>query len=1049
MTVKLLLSQPAGGKTSFCIEEICRVRMKDPMASVKVIVADKMQMAYWKQTLSQKSWISGRGSGFIGTEIISFSKLAMEILNKAAGSPRLIPSRLDKLCIRESIGNALEKQPFRYFGPISGKPGLLSVFEKCIRILQHGCITPEKLEQTAENDPKVFDTAQVYREYLGILKDNNWIGSAGLLSAAADHLHRDPSVFPECPLLVVDGFDELTQDCVDLLGELSQLCGEILITLPANPGSDNPTDQRILKNAGKIRSELNAEWITPENVIQNSEILYMADRVFYPAAGSAPSGDKKITLSKDSFLMIEASSRTTEVREALRILKERIKTEKLLPSDCAVFVPDMNAYAPILRQFGREMEIPLRFSQKQALSESPAASALKRLLHLAPDFETLKVLSVLRLPFFSGCPDPEDPFGGSYTADLFVIDQIGRKMNIISGTSEWDFAFSKAMEKSPNDLKPESEDSEDPADPDEGKVYEYPVKSKMERIKNSFQTFTALLIPPEGKKPRSEWIKWLEKLLETLRFYEHVEDRAGYSFETDLKSLLRRIVFCEDKLSPGPVMYAEFLGELESEMDDTAQTEREYAGDRIFVGDISASSGCRWKLVILTGFAEGIFPHAEHEDLVLTDALRDALELPHDMDQQLLFHHAVTRSESRLIITRPEKTDKGEEWPASIYWLTIRGLLEKNANLQEASESTRVIPASMDEFAFRLARGSGPESGNVPETISGKLREMLDSAAAELSLMKEQEKGIYSPEKDRPGLLAAVSDPGKDAKPYSCSVIETWLTCPFKYFLMKKLDLEQQKEPGTGLDASQIGTLNHTVMEKTFPPGTVFDSKEEALERADKNFDLVFENAPDTFCFKESELWQYEKKKYREKLLESIGKMFDSPKNMPVNSQWMSVGTELKFGYPKEGKENAEPLTVETEAGPIRIRGIIDRVDRKNDGQMRVVDYKTGLSGFKKEALDAGAHIQAGVYAAAVVHALHMGTRCDGLYWGINDRSVKGYITYNSEKDEKIPNIEFLNKFAAGIRDGAFPAEPAGGDCPDYCPAAPWCRKFVRRQKYG
>ena len=221
------------------------------------------------------------------------------------------------------------------------------------------------------------------------------------------------------------------------------------------------------------------------------------------------------------------------------------------------------------------------------------------------------------------------------------------------------------------------------------------------------------------------------------------------------------------------------------------------------------------------------------------------------------------------------------------------------------------------------------------------------------------------------------------------------------------------------------------------------------MEKANKNFDFVFENAPDDFCFKESELWQYEKEKYRQKLLDSIEKMFSSPKNMPVNSQWMSVGTELKFGYPSEGKENAEPLVIETEAGPIRIRGIIDRVDRKNDGLMRVVDYKTSLASFKKEAMDAGAHIQAGVYAAAVVHALHMGTECEGLYWGINDKAVRGYVKYDSEKDEEIPNIEFLNKFTAGIRDASFNAEPAGGDCPDYCPAAGWCRKYVRRQKYG
>ena len=114
MAVKLLLSRPAGGKTSFCIDEIRKVRMKDPMAPVKVIVPDRMQMAYWKQELARGS----RTGGFIGTEVISFSKLAMEILDTAPGSPVLIPSRLNSLCIRDAAGSAARKEPLAYFEPI-------------------------------------------------------------------------------------------------------------------------------------------------------------------------------------------------------------------------------------------------------------------------------------------------------------------------------------------------------------------------------------------------------------------------------------------------------------------------------------------------------------------------------------------------------------------------------------------------------------------------------------------------------------------------------------------------------------------------------------------------------------------------------------------------------------------------------------------------------------------------------------------------------------------------------------------------------------------
>ena len=172
------------------------------MAPVKVIVPDKMQMAYWKQILSRKSWSAGRGGGFIGTEVISFSKLAMAVLNAAEQTPQLIPARLDSLCIKEAISNALKKQPFQYFGPISRKPGLLSVFEKTIKLLQHGCITPEKLGETAENDSKAADTARVYREYLDLLKKNNWIGSVGLSLQRRIFSKKNCQLFPSALFLL-------------------------------------------------------------------------------------------------------------------------------------------------------------------------------------------------------------------------------------------------------------------------------------------------------------------------------------------------------------------------------------------------------------------------------------------------------------------------------------------------------------------------------------------------------------------------------------------------------------------------------------------------------------------------------------------------------------------------------------------------------------------------------------------------------------------------------------------------------------------------------
>lgn len=1046
MSVKLLLSQPAGGKTSFCIDEICKVRSMDPIAPVKIIVPDRMQAAYWKRKLSHTAGSIGRRSGFIGTDIISFSKLALELLNGCGESPVLIPARLDSMCVREAVRLASENSSLDYFEPIMEKPGVISVFEKALRTLRQECISPEMLGSVSGGDMKTADTVKVYCAYLNILKKNNWTGTAGFLNVAAEALEKGCTTFLHCPLIVVDGFDRLTNESLHLLRVLSACSEKMLITLPARAGSDDPSDLRIIAEAERIRKALDAEYIGMTRKEGVSDLLKLADRVFYPGTSELSGKDTKCVVSRSSLLMIEASSRSAEVREALREMKRCILKGQLAHSDCAVFVPDMASYAPVLRQFGREMGIPLRFSQKQLLSRSPAASALKRLLRLAPDFETVQLLSVLRLPFLSGCPDPEDGEYGSYSSDLFVLDQIGRKMNVISGTAEWESAFAQAALSAPEKVAEITDENEEA---EEGKIYEYPPREKLSRIRDSFLKFADLVTPPDGVHSRAEWIKWLETLLETIRFYEQIEDRKGRSFEADFKALLRRIVFCEEELKQGPVSFEAFLSEIESEMDKSEQTEPEFAADRIFVGDISQTSGCRWKLIVLTGFAEGIFPRAEHEELILTRVIRERLGLPAGPDQQLMFRHALTRSDGTVIITRPVKTDKGEEWPESIFWQNIRRMVDGRENILTVTENIPVTSGSLNEFAFRIARSGSKEIPNsVSEPEAEKLREKLSAAEKEFEKARFQSAGQYSMSPDQ-ALIDALADPVRDSMPFSCSAIETWLTCPFRYFLSRKLHLEQLQQPGTGMDAAQIGTLNHLVMEMTFPPGTIYDSMDDVLEKANKNIDRVFATAPQDFGFRESELWEYEKEKYREKLLESIEKMFSSSRGrMPMNNRWKCIGAEMKFGYPKEGQDNTDPLLIETEAGPIRIRGIIDRVDQRDDGLIRVVDYKTGSSGFGKDELAAGSHIQAGVYAAAAVHALKLGTKSEGMYWSINDKSVKHPIEYDSEKDESVPNLSFLNKFAAGIRDADFPAEPAGGSCPDYCPAAAWCRRYSRRKKY-
>lgn len=67
---------------------------------------------------------------------------------------------------------------------------------------------------------------------------------------------------------------------------------------------------------------------------------------------------------------------------------------------------------------------------------------------------------------------------------------------------------------------------------------------------------------------------------------------------------------------------------------------------------------------------------------------------------------------------------------------------------------------------------------------------------------------------------------------------------------------------------------------------------------------------------------------------------------------------------------------------PYTISGIIDRIDRRPDGTLRIIDYKSGVGDLDTaKALIDGKRLQLALYTLAAQQALALGTVSDGFYW--------------------------------------------------------------------
>lgn len=170
----------------------------------------------------------------------------------------------------------------------------------------------------------------------------------------------------------------------------------------------------------------------------------------------------------------------------------------------------------------------------------------------------------------------------------------------------------------------------------------------------------------------------------------------------------------------------------------------------------------------------------------------------------------------------------------------------------------------------------------------------------------------------------------------SASSLETALTCPLKFYLQKIIGLNppqfSESSEDAWLDAAEMGTLCHKVLERYYKENAsgYEDILKEEIEKLKRERPLARESA----IIKDTE-----------KALA----MIENGIAWTSKNKHKIVATEKGFGYNAEKEEDNQPLEIQIGTETIRMSGSIDRLDQLEDGQLAVVDYKTGSSSKYKD----------------------------------------------------------------------------------------------------
>ncbi|MBN1266946.1 MAG: exodeoxyribonuclease V subunit gamma [Anaerolineales bacterium] len=1016
MTAELWIGPAASGKTTACIRLVREVKAQDPLAPVTMLLPDRRQAASFRRRLAFDG-------GTIHAEVGTFGDLYREVLLLSGQHVMLASDPVILRILRTCIDQALQSGRLVYFAPIAHRPGFLKMLHDRFGELQRADLVPDPFRQTAAGrGPALEEMAELYTLYQQTMRDLGWDDLYSMNQRALQVLRSTPGVIQHLKAVVVDGFESFNPAQVEALALAANQVRQLVVTLPGQVDWQRVVFYRFEKAASLLQERIpDLQIHSPRQETYLTGPLKAIERDLFESVIEPFSG-------KADVRMLEARSPVEEARQALRWVKARKIRNDVRLFDCAILVPEIERYRPLLVEAAAEFHVPIRFTQGSVLLSSPPIAALMDFLHL-PVFNWPRqlVLDSLHSPYL------DFPAAGTIDRITDRLEEVSMFGQVVEGLSQWEETLQRLAAADPDKVQPDRLSLQDlPSGEDAKELWAY------------LEQLASFLHPPETGTTTA-WVTWLEDLLEQVSFFKNCESSLDQAAALELREVLRSLVLAEHVAGDQTESYADFLQELEAVLETTSFQEKvDWKQPAVQVLTLLEARGMRYKAVAVLGLAEGIFPGIEREDPFLDETIRRDLGLEPRIErsQEGLFYLALTRSDRFLLLTRPTLAEDGETWEPSAYWQMVSQiLLEKPIEFPSGAPEQLEFAASEQEFLFRLV-----QNGGIPGDFFGGLESRWEQLQFTSSILQERlariPAGLH--EGDLTEAAPMLTERFGPSHVWSASRVEQYAQCPFEFFAGSILGLEAQEPPVPGMDAAQLGSLLHAVLEETYKlaedpsdPGSVL----QALEKISAE---SFEAAPLTYGFRPTAYWELEKSEFKA-ILENVIRVLGERQR---SSGWVPRVYEAFFGM-----RGAPPLQVKDQDDIFLFRGLIDRVDVSTEGELCIIDYKTGSSHLSKRDLVESRRLQLPLYAMAASDCLKLGQTTEGLYWALRRNEAGSLLlsSFRAELDGKeysgIQGALQLAREHAGrhirsIRAGKFHPQPPSDGCPSYCPAAAWCWRF-------
>lgn len=998
-----LVTTPYGPPALQALAETVRhAKGGEPLAPVTVIVPANHVGVTARRLLAKGAGQppTTRAKGTIGVTFLTVHRLA-ELL----GGPHLAAAGrrpVSTPVITAALRSALHADP-GVFQPVASHP---ATEEALVGVYRELAGIPEPaLERLAATSPRAGDVARLCRAARARLA-SRWHDEFDLLQAARHSLRTGSAAAPiGLGHLIVYLPQDLSQQAALLLRDAAESCPATMIAGLCGHGG---ADRDVWRSLTRLGIERNASTASPRQL----GLFDIAPEPAWPVHRSVTR-------------FITTSDADEEVRVAVRQVIDAARAGTPLER-MAILFPTTQPYARLVHEQLAAAGLRFNGTAVRTLKERGLGRTLSNLLALRDrDYRRRDVVGLLtNAPLRAG---------DGLVPPTAEWERLSREAAVVAGREQWEgrlHDLAAAFER-----RAERVDHDGDTDEERRAARKAGLLRRAERVHELRDLVLRLIDSLEeaaaGRRPWRSRVQWLRRLAGELIGGETARQR----WPDDERKPAERVEAALDRVAmldqiDEPCTLEVFRRTLALELDaDLGRVGR--LGEGVLAAPLSYAIGLDLDLVIVLGAAEGTLPARLADDALLPDHERAAalghlaLRSEHLGRQQRQLHAALA-SAQRHVLCAPRGDLRANHDRTISRWLGEMRLLAEGIDAEEVPSFAHGVlhvrfPATEQEYRLRAG-------DQAPEELALTAGRML--LAARNSDRFTRYDGNLT------GLAHGSLDDRLHDGIVSPTRLETWAECPHAYFMRYILGVDPVDDPGEQLWISPIdkGSLVHEVLERFLSsvlarphhqlpaPDQPWTPDDHALLRS------IAEDVCDEYEARgivgRDLFWQRD----RHRIVARLDRFLREDDDQRRLNRSTPVAAELGFGVPGA---DLPPIEVAIPGGrTVRFRGVADRIDRSDDGTLRVIDYKTGrrrdyqaLSEDNPD--DRGTRLQLPVYGlAARAHQAEPSAEVRAEYWFINDRDRLEPAGY-AVTDDVLQRVgRTLAIIVDGITTGVFPARP-------------------------